>query len=69
MNDEPVNYVQSKKKNAIDDNGPVSKKVLKAQKKNLNRTLQANARKEEFISNQESKKVEEVKVKKGPDRR
>lgn len=57
-----------------DDEGPISKKVLKKQKKNLNKTLQASSHKEEFIKQQDrpNRTMEEEppkpKNKKGPDR-
>ena len=41
MNVDDERLVFSKKNNKIDDDGPVSKKVLKKQKKNLNKTVQA----------------------------
>ena len=42
MDGEEDKIIMPKKNNKINDDGPISKKILKKQKKNLNKTLQAN---------------------------
>ena len=73
MNVDEDRLVFSKKNNKIDDEGPVSKKVLKKQKKNLNKTVQAINAKSEFSKNDISyqtvpEEPQKPKNKKGPDR-
>ena len=73
MDGDDDRIVVSKKNNKINDDGPVSKKVLKQQRKNLNKTLQAALQKEEYIKQDKSQNVVQEeppkpKNKKGPDR-